>query len=292
VVTLNQTQATQSTSTWLIRYQVTEEVARQVGITVSDAQAQVALQAAYQLAKASAEQQSLANPSLDLILAASRIPPGTAAELGQVRGDLGRVPEDRQRRYHAYVGFGPDGGRQQAQRGRVPGGQVAEHHGQPAVRAAGLQPAAGRLGTQPGGPAARPGGLCVPDSDGARLLIVLATSPRVAPGLLSWPAWQALRSAAVVLAPAGHPQLPALEAAGIACQLAAEPSRGPDEVVVWLPEPGAGFGRRGGQSELGRDQEKGKGRSGRTGQGSRHRRRGTLRAGRSGNHAEHISVDR
>jgi XTP/dITP diphosphohydrolase len=75
------------------------------------------------------------------------------------------------------------------------------------------------------------------------LLIVLATSPRVAPGLLSWPAWEALRSAAVVLAPAGHPQLPALEAAGIACQVAEEPppdSGGvPDGVIVWLPPPGA-----------------------------------------------------
>ena len=43
------------------------------------------------------------------------------------------------------------------------------------------------------------------------MLIVLATSPRVAPGLLSWDAWQALRSASAVLAPAGHPLLPALE---------------------------------------------------------------------------------
>jgi XTP/dITP diphosphohydrolase len=75
------------------------------------------------------------------------------------------------------------------------------------------------------------------------LLIVLATSPRVAPGLLSWPAWEALRSAAAVLAPAGHPQLPALEAAGIACQVAEEPppdSGGvPDGVTVWLAPPGA-----------------------------------------------------
>jgi XTP/dITP diphosphohydrolase len=69
------------------------------------------------------------------------------------------------------------------------------------------------------------------------LLIVLATSPRVAPGLLSWPAWQALRSANNVLAPPGHPVLPALEAAGIACQLAGEPPSDPDGVVVWLPEP-------------------------------------------------------
>jgi uncharacterized protein YabN with tetrapyrrole methylase and pyrophosphatase domain len=71
------------------------------------------------------------------------------------------------------------------------------------------------------------------------LLIVLATSPRVAPGLLSWPAWEALRSASVVLAPPGHPVLPALDEAGIACQVAAEPPPDPDAVVVWLPVPGA-----------------------------------------------------
>jgi XTP/dITP diphosphohydrolase len=74
------------------------------------------------------------------------------------------------------------------------------------------------------------------------LLIVLATSPRVAPGLLSWPAWQALRSADDVLAPAGHPQLPALDEAGIAYRVANEPDVAPlaaSGVVVWLPEPGA-----------------------------------------------------
>ena len=71
------------------------------------------------------------------------------------------------------------------------------------------------------------------------MLIVLATSPRVGPGLLSWPAWEALRSAAAVLAPAGHPQLPALDEAGIAYQVAEEPPSDPGEVVVWLPMPGA-----------------------------------------------------
>jgi XTP/dITP diphosphohydrolase len=71
------------------------------------------------------------------------------------------------------------------------------------------------------------------------LLIVLATSPRVAPGLLSWPAWEALRSASVVLAPPGHPALPALDEAGIAYQVAAEPPPDPDGVVVWLAVPGA-----------------------------------------------------
>jgi len=74
------------------------------------------------------------------------------------------------------------------------------------------------------------------------LLIVLATSPRVAPGLLSWPAWQALRSASAVLAPAGHPQLPALDEAGIAYRVM-DGSPGPgslpsDRDVMWLAEPG------------------------------------------------------
>jgi XTP/dITP diphosphohydrolase len=74
------------------------------------------------------------------------------------------------------------------------------------------------------------------------LLIVLITSPRVAPGLLSWRAWQALRSADVVLAPAAHPQLPALDEADIRYRVADEPdvtSLAAGEVVVWLPAPGA-----------------------------------------------------
>ena len=68
------------------------------------------------------------------------------------------------------------------------------------------------------------------------------TSPRVAPGLLSWPAWQALRSADMVLAPAGHPQLLALDEAQIRYQVADEAdarSLAADAVVAWLPEPGA-----------------------------------------------------
>ncbi len=74
------------------------------------------------------------------------------------------------------------------------------------------------------------------------MLIVLATSPRVAPGLLSWPAWQALRSAAAVLAPAGHPLLPALDEAGIGYRVVEGTpeieSPAADGTVVWLPEPG------------------------------------------------------
>jgi XTP/dITP diphosphohydrolase len=74
------------------------------------------------------------------------------------------------------------------------------------------------------------------------LLIVIVTSPRVAPGLLSWAAWEALRSAAAVLAPAGHPVLPALDEAGIAYQVVDEPGvelGALDAMVVWLPTPGA-----------------------------------------------------
>ena len=71
------------------------------------------------------------------------------------------------------------------------------------------------------------------------MLIVLATSARVAPGLLSWPAWEALRSADAVLVPAGHPQLPALDEAGIGYRVADEPGSPDDDgTVVWLPEPG------------------------------------------------------
>ena len=85
------------------------------------------------------------------------------------------------------------------------------------------------------------------------MLIVLATSPRVAPGLLSWDAWQALRSAAAVLAPAGHPQLPALGEAGIGYRIAdpaddadqaswpadvARLAAGQEGTAVWLAPPG------------------------------------------------------
>ena len=91
------------------------------------------------------------------------------------------------------------------------------------------------------------------------------TSPRVAPGLLSWPAWEALRGAArVISGSAGHPQLPALAEAGIGYEIvpagpdtvapaelarlladAAAPADGP---VVWLAGDG-GPGRPGAAEE-------------------------------------------
>ncbi|TGB14146.1 nucleoside triphosphate pyrophosphohydrolase [Streptomyces sp. MZ04] len=55
-----------------------------------------------------------------------------------------------------------------------------------------------------------------PPADGPGRVILLTTSHRVAPGLLSWPAWQALHGADEVLcADATHPQLPYLREAGV-----------------------------------------------------------------------------
>ena len=46
-------------------------------------------------------------------------------------------------------------------------------------------------------------------------VVVVATSPRIPPGLLSWSAWQALRSGPVLVRDPAHPQLPALADAGV-----------------------------------------------------------------------------
>jgi len=83
VVTLTPTQVTQATLTWLIRYQVQEELAVQAGITVSPAQEVAALNSAVASAKAAAEQQGLTNVTQELILAASGVPPSTSGELGR-----------------------------------------------------------------------------------------------------------------------------------------------------------------------------------------------------------------
>lgn len=53
-------------------------------------------------------------------------------------------------------------------------------------------------------------------------IVLLTTSHRVAPGLLSWPAWQALHQAdRVVCADPDHPQLPYLREAGVTVEEAA-----------------------------------------------------------------------
>ncbi len=90
------------------------------------------------------------------------------------------------------------------------------------------------------------------------MLTVLLTSPRVAPGLLSWQAWSTLRSASRVLTgSAAHPQLPALAAAGVVFEVLDAPADGSalgdllsaaiaeaDGPVVWLAPPGEDFAAR------------------------------------------------
>ncbi|RLU94731.1 nucleoside triphosphate pyrophosphohydrolase [Streptomyces griseocarneus] len=57
-------------------------------------------------------------------------------------------------------------------------------------------------------------------------IVLLTTSHRVAPGLLSWPAWQALRSADRVLcADPGHPQLPYIGEAGVVVETGSATAR-------------------------------------------------------------------
>ncbi|GAA2421920.1 nucleoside triphosphate pyrophosphohydrolase [Actinomadura vinacea] len=74
-------------------------------------------------------------------------------------------------------------------------------------------------------------------------LILLATTHRVAPGLLTWRAWEALRSAGRVLAGAAdHPLLPYLLDAGVEVQVTAPDARelvdaARAEPVVWLAAP-------------------------------------------------------
>ncbi|WP_216590631.1 nucleoside triphosphate pyrophosphohydrolase [Streptomyces brasiliscabiei] len=60
-----------------------------------------------------------------------------------------------------------------------------------------------------------------PPSPSPGRVVLLTTSHRVAPGLLSWPAWQALHGADRVLcADEAHPQLPYLREAGIVVERA------------------------------------------------------------------------
>ncbi len=71
-------------------------------------------------------------------------------------------------------------------------------------------------------------------------LIFLASSPRVAPGQLTWRAWDTLRTADRLLAgSADHPQVPHLRAAGITVEVAEPDARAlvreaASGTVVWL----------------------------------------------------------
>jgi XTP/dITP diphosphohydrolase len=70
-------------------------------------------------------------------------------------------------------------------------------------------------------------------------LVVVTTSPRVAPGLLSHRAWEALRSGPVLTGQEDHPQLPYLAEAGVTVEVVAPDApalvaRAAGETVVWL----------------------------------------------------------
>ena len=82
-VQLSQEQQTQQTLTWLIRFKINDELARQAGITVSTAEAQKALDEIYSAAKANAQAQGIKNVTLGLILVANGIPPNLASEVGR-----------------------------------------------------------------------------------------------------------------------------------------------------------------------------------------------------------------
>jgi hypothetical protein len=83
VVNLTATQETQETLTWLVRFQINEELAKQAGITISTAQWQAGLAELYEAAESEAESEGVTNVSLNLIMAANGIPPNMAAELGR-----------------------------------------------------------------------------------------------------------------------------------------------------------------------------------------------------------------
>lgn len=70
-------------------------------------------------------------------------------------------------------------------------------------------------------------------------LVLLCTSRRVAPGLLSWPAWQELREGEVLAGTAEHPQLPAVRDAGISVEVLPAESEA-ERARVLLDRAGAG----------------------------------------------------
>ncbi|MET9336758.1 MazG family protein [Nonomuraea sp. NPDC003804] len=90
-------------------------------------------------------------------------------------------------------------------------------------------------------------------------LVIVTTSPRVAPGLLSRQAWQALASGRVLTASEDHPQLPYLAEAGIAVEVvvpdhAALVRQAVDATVVWLATDDEHFMRAVGHAALALDE--------------------------------------
>ncbi|OII63813.1 nucleoside triphosphate pyrophosphohydrolase [Streptomyces sp. CC53] len=72
------------------------------------------------------------------------------------------------------------------------------------------------------------------EAPGAGRIVLLTASHRVAPGLLSWPAWQALHAADRVLcADPRHPQLPYLREAGVTVDVAEPAAR---DLAAWCAD--------------------------------------------------------
>jgi hypothetical protein len=83
VVNLNQQQMTQAALTWLVRFQITERVARQAGITVTRGQEQAALAEILAAARSQAQAAGVNNVTLEEVMAANGIPPDQSRELGR-----------------------------------------------------------------------------------------------------------------------------------------------------------------------------------------------------------------
>jgi hypothetical protein len=82
-ISLTAAQQTQDTLTWLVRFQINEELARQQGITVSTAEVEAASAEIIAAATSEAESEGLTNVTPDFILAYAGIPPNLYAELGR-----------------------------------------------------------------------------------------------------------------------------------------------------------------------------------------------------------------
>jgi hypothetical protein len=80
---LTAAQQTQDTLSWLIRFQINEQLARAQGITVSAAQAQTALAQIDAEAKSELASEGVSNASLNFILSYIGIPPDLATEVGR-----------------------------------------------------------------------------------------------------------------------------------------------------------------------------------------------------------------
>ena len=85
IIQLSKVQETQETLTWLVRFQINEQLARQAGITISTAQAQSALDQIYSATTAQAEAQGVSNVTHNLIMAAYGVPPDLSTELGRYK---------------------------------------------------------------------------------------------------------------------------------------------------------------------------------------------------------------